>query len=57
MILQMIFLDYTIQMINIIFAINLEDVAKWMNTNKSDLKETLLYSYKEKIDYKIIKVK
>jgi hypothetical protein len=39
------------------FAINLENVAKWMNTNKSDLKETLLYSYKEKIDYKIIKGK
>ncbi len=26
-----------------------------MNTNKSDLKETLVNSYKEKIDYKIIK--
>ena len=37
------------------FAINLENIAKWMNTNKSDLKETLVYSYKEKIDYKIIK--
>ena len=37
------------------FAINLEDIAKWMNTNKSDLKETLGNSYKEKIDYKIIK--
>ena len=30
------------------FAINLEDIAKWMNTNKSDLKETLINSYKEK---------
>jgi phage anti-repressor protein len=39
------------------FAINLEDIAKWMNTNKSDLKETLVNSYKEKIDYKIIKGK
>ena len=39
------------------FAINLEDIAKWMNTNKSDLKETLINSYKEKIDYKIIKGK
>jgi len=37
------------------FAINLEDIAKWMNTNKSDLKETLINSYNEKIDYKIIK--
>ena len=37
------------------FAINLENIAKWMNTNKSDLKETLVNSYKEKIDYKIIK--
>ena len=26
-----------------------------MNSNKSDLKDTLIYSYKEKIDYKIIK--
>lgn len=30
---------------------------KWMNTNKSDLKDTLINSYKEKIDYKIIKGK
>lgn len=37
------------------FSINLEDVAKWMNSNKSDLKETLVNSYKEKLDYKIIK--
>jgi hypothetical protein len=37
------------------FAINLENIAKWMNTNKSDLKNTLINSYKEKIDYKIIK--
>jgi len=33
----------------------LENIAKWMNTKKSDLKETLINSYKEKIDYKIIK--
>ena len=39
------------------FAINLENIAKWMNTNKSDLKNTLINSYKEKIDYKIIKGK
>lgn len=37
------------------FAINLEDIAKWLNAYKSDLKQTLLNSYKEKIDYKIIK--
>jgi len=37
------------------FSINLENIAKWMNSNKSDLKDTLVYSYKEKIDYKIIK--
>ncbi len=37
------------------FAINLEIIAKWMDTNKGDLKETLVNSYKEKIDYKIIK--
>lgn len=39
------------------FSINLENIAKWMNSNKSDLKETLVNSYKEKIDYKIIKGK
>ena len=39
------------------FAINLENIAKWMNSNKSDLKETLVNSYKENIDYKIIKGK
>jgi hypothetical protein len=39
------------------FAINLENIAKWMDTNKSDLKRTLLNSYKEKLDYKIIKGK
>jgi hypothetical protein len=37
------------------FAINLDNVAKWMNSNKSDMKDTLLNSYKKKIDYKIIK--
>ena len=37
------------------FAINLENIAKWMKSNKSDLKETLVNSYKENIDYKIIK--
>ena len=39
------------------FSINLEDIAKWMNSNKSDLKDTLLNSYKENLDYKIIKGK
>ena len=37
------------------FSIDLDIIAKWMKTNKSDLKETLVNSYKEKIDYKIIK--
>jgi phage anti-repressor protein len=37
------------------FSINLEKVAKWFNTKKGKLKDTLLYSYKEDIDYKIIK--
>jgi hypothetical protein len=39
------------------FSINLENIAKWMNSNKSDLKETLVNSYKENLDYKIIKGK
>jgi len=37
------------------FSINLENIAKWMKTNKSDFKETLVNSYKENLDYKIIK--
>jgi len=39
------------------FSINIDVIAKWLNTNKSDLKDTLLNSYKENIDYKIIKGK
>lgn len=37
------------------FSINLENIAKWMNTLKSDLKETLIKSYSHNIDYIIIK--
>ena len=37
------------------FSIDLDIIAKWMKTVKGDLKETLVNSYKEKIDYKIIK--
>ena len=39
------------------FCIDLDIIAKWMNVRKSDFKETLLFSYKENIDYKIIKGK
>jgi superfamily II DNA or RNA helicase len=39
------------------FSINIDIIAKWLNSNKSDLKDTLLNSYKENIDYKIIKGK
>ncbi len=39
------------------FSIDLENVAKWMGSNKSDLKDTLWYSYKEGIDYTIKKSK
>jgi superfamily II DNA or RNA helicase len=39
------------------FSINIDIIAKWLNTNKSDLKDTLINSYKEQIDYKIIKGK
>ena len=37
------------------FSIDLEKIALWMDSYKSDLKNTLLNSYKENIDYKIIK--
>lgn len=37
------------------FKIDLDIVSKWLDTRKSDLKETLLYSYKENIDYIIIR--
>lgn len=39
------------------FCIDLENVVKWMDSLKGDLKDTLLNSYKENIDYKIIKGK
>jgi phage anti-repressor protein len=39
------------------FAINIENIEKWINIKKGDIKQTLLYSYKEKIDYIVIKGK
>lgn len=39
------------------FCINLEKISKWLDVKKGKLKETLLYSYKKNIDYKIIKEK
>ena len=39
------------------FSINIEGIAKWLNMTVGHIKDTLLYSYKEKIDYKIIKGK
>jgi len=40
-----------------LFVINLKNIAKWLNTNKSDLKETLNNSYQINIDYIINKTK
>ena len=37
------------------FSININAIAKWLNMTIGHIKETLVYSYKEKIDYKIIK--
>ena len=37
------------------FSINLDDISNWMTFNKNNLKEILITSYKENIDYKIIK--
>jgi len=35
--------------------INIEMIIKWINMTKGHIKDTLIYSYKENIDYKIIK--
>jgi len=37
------------------FSINIEGIAKWLNMTVGHIKDTLINSYKEKIDYKIIK--
>jgi hypothetical protein len=37
------------------FSINLENISKWMDIPKGDVKKTLMKSYKENIDFKIIK--
>jgi phage anti-repressor protein len=39
-----------------VFIINLENIAKWLNTKKGKIKETLENSYKIKIDYIINKL-
>ncbi len=42
-----------IQNIDTEFVINLEVVTKWLKTDKSELKRTLIRSYAENIDYTI----
>ena len=37
------------------FSINIDIIAKWFEMRKDHIKKTLTESYKEKIDYKIIK--
>lgn len=37
------------------FCINIDSISKWFDMTNGHIKETLLYSYKENIDYKIIK--
>ena len=37
------------------FSIDIEVISKWLNITKGHIKETLLYSYKKNIDYKLIK--
>ena len=39
------------------FIVNLQDVVKWLKIYKHVAKDTLLNSYKQNIDYKIIKHK
>jgi phage anti-repressor protein len=42
---------------NIDFAIDIEIIAKWLNSKKGKLKETLINTYTKNIDYKITKKK
>ena len=37
------------------FTIDVENVVKWLDMRKDHMKDTLLYSYEENVDYKIIK--
>jgi phage anti-repressor protein len=37
------------------FCINVNIIAKWFDMRNDSIKDTLVYSYKENIDYKIIK--
>jgi phage anti-repressor protein len=37
------------------FSINIDVIAKWFEMRKDNIKDTLVNSYKENIDYKIIK--
>lgn len=39
------------------FSINIDAIAKWFNMTNGHIKDTLIYSYKQNIDYKIIKGK
>jgi hypothetical protein len=39
------------------FSININAIAKWFNMTNGHIKETLVNSYKENLDYKIIKGK
>jgi hypothetical protein len=39
------------------FSIDIEAVAKWMNMRKGTIKDTLVHTYKENIDFLIIKEK
>ncbi len=46
---------YTVKTSKNDFVINLENVAKWLKTNRKELKKTLLRSYIKDVDYVIIK--
>ena len=35
------------------FSINIDTIAKWINTRKRKLKETLVNTYTKNIDYKV----
>ena len=39
------------------FSINIDTIAKWINSKKGKLKETLVNTYTKNIDYKITKEK
>ena len=47
---------YDVNTTNDDFVINLDNIAKWLNTYKRNIKKTLIESYQVDVDYKIKKL-